>query len=216
MPDNVFFEIDDCSETDWARPFDSYDFIHTQMMLGCLVSFKKFIKTSRKYLRPGSGWLECHELDPLPRCDDDTMPADFALTKWNNLHEESIQMMDEPRSCRIAPEIARWMREAGFVDIRERIDKIPVNPWPKDSRMRQIGTWWEQCFLDGLAGFSYKILGPEGHGWSKTEIDVFLIDVRNAIADRHIHAYQNLYVVYGRRPNPDEESKLQRKRPAPA
>lgn len=75
VPVNVSFELQDCTDTDWARPLGSLDFIYTQSLFGSLRSYSEYLITARKYLVPGTGWIECCELDIKPRCDDSSMPG---------------------------------------------------------------------------------------------------------------------------------------------
>lgn len=63
VPPNVFFEVEDCTDEEWARPHDSTDFIHCQFLMGALQDYEALIAKARSYLVPGSGWLECRELD---------------------------------------------------------------------------------------------------------------------------------------------------------
>lgn len=211
VPPKVNFEIHDCTETDWCRPLASLDFIHTAVMLGSLPSYSKLIKNARRYLRPGDGWLECHEMLPETYCDDDTVPRSWPFRAWESYLMEGSTKMESPKPLRIADKLATWMREAGYVDVHERIDRIPMNPWPKSPFLKHIGLLWEANWLEGLSAFSYKLLGPDGLGWSQNEIEVFLVDVRKCIKDRTVHAYQKMYVVYGRRPTEAEERVLIKK-----
>lgn len=75
VPENVSFELQDCTDTDWARELGSLDFIYAQSLFGSLRSYSQYLITARKYLVPGSGWIECCELDIKPRCDDSSMPG---------------------------------------------------------------------------------------------------------------------------------------------
>ncbi|ERF72485.1 hypothetical protein EPUS_07694 [Endocarpon pusillum Z07020] len=216
VPPRVSFEVHDCTETDWCRPLASLDYIHVAIMLGSLPSYSKLIKNARRYLKPGEGWLECHEMMPDICCDDDTVPPSWPFRAWHSYLEESITKMESPKPLRVADKLATWMREAGYVDIHERIDRIPLNSWPKHPSLKNIGRLWEANWLDGLAAFSYKLFGPEGLGWTQNEIEVFLIDVRKCIKDRNVHAYQKMYVVYGRRPSEEEEKAMMKKPSKPA
>jgi hypothetical protein len=188
------------------------DYIRSAIMLGALPSYSKLIKNARRYLRQGNGWLECHELLPEIYCDDNTVPPNWPFQAWQSYLEEGSTRMENPRPLRVADKLATWMREAGFVDIHERVDKVPMNSWPKDPLLKHIGRLWEINWLDGVSAFSYKIFGPEGLGWTRNELEVFLVDVRKCIKDRNVHAYQKMYVVYGRRPS-EEEEKLMMKKP---
>lgn len=211
VPPKVSFEIQDCTETDWCRPLASLDYIRTAVMLGALPSYSKLITNARRYLTPGVGWLECHEmLLPEICCDDDTLPPNWPFQLWQAYLEEGTTKMEPPRPIRVADKLATWMRHAGYVDIHERVDKIPMNSWPRDPFLKHIGRLWEANWLDGLSGFSYRLFGPDGLGWSQNEIEVFLVDVRKCIKDRNVHAYQKMYVVYGRRPSEEEEKVLKK------
>jgi hypothetical protein len=214
VPPNVFFEISDCTDEDWGLRISSFDLIHTRIMLGSLPCFESLIRTSKRYLKPGAGWLECHELDIGPYCDDGTMPPDYALAQYAKFFVEATKQVVPPRPVDTADKIAMWMRQAGYVDVHERIDKMPFNPWPRDPFLKQLGRDWEGHVMQGLAGWSYKMFGERGLGWTREKIEVFLIEVRKALKNRYIHAYCNVHVVYGRRPSEEEERQM-RRMPAP-
>ncbi|KAL2012009.1 hypothetical protein VTN00DRAFT_4727 [Thermoascus crustaceus] len=210
VPENVHFLIDDATENDWLWNANHFDLIHTGHLSGSLPSFKDMMEKAFHHLRPG-GYLECHEIDPKPQCDDGTMPpenpdgpSEYALHDWFYYHERSSQVIDPPRPFRIAHNIATWMKEVGFVDVQEIVTKIPLNTWPTDPVQCEIGSWSEANWLDGLAGWSYKPF--RDLGWSIAEIEVFLVNVRKSIQNRNVHAYHNLYVVTGRKPRPGETS----------
>lgn len=154
--------------------------------------------------------MECQELDPQPKCDDGTMPqqnpdgySEYALHDWFDLSVRSGQVSDPLRQFRIAHRIACWMREVGFVDVEDRISKLPVNSWSDDQHLKNIGHWSEANWLEALAGWSYKPFFVLG--WSKPEIEVFLVNVRKCIQNRDIHAYMDYHVVTGRKPHPGEK-----------
>jgi hypothetical protein len=113
-----------------------------------------------------------------------------------------------------AKSLAAWMRQAGYVDVKERVDKMPINPWPRDPALKQLARSWNLHLMIGLAGWAYKIFGDRGLGWTRERIEIFLIDVRKSIKDRYVHAYNNIHVVYGRRPSEEEEMQNNRM-PAP-
>lgn len=210
MPENVHFLVDDCTEDDWLWDHDHFDLIHISHLTGSLPSYKALLRKAMRHLKPGS-YIECHELDPKPKCDDGTMPpenpdtfCDYALIDWFDLNVRSGQAADPPRQFRVAHRMARWMTDLGFVDVQTRIFKLPTNPWPSDPHLKTIGSWSETNWLEALSGWSYKPL--MGLSWSKPEIEVFLVDVRKSIQDRNVHSYTDFYVVTGRKPYPGEQT----------
>lgn len=210
VPSNVYFEIQDCSDHDWVRPEDSVDYCHIRLMSGALTSYKDLIQTSKKYLRPGTGWIECQEVHPQPIADDNTIPEEWPLKVWEeNMDYAATRCLRPARPIRVAPHIRTWMEEAGYVDIHEHITKIPLGAWPKDKRLKNIGGWWLANWLAGLQGFTYKLFSGDGLRWSRDEIEVHLADVRKAALMKNVHSYHRYYVVYGRRPTPEEEHKEQ-------
>lgn len=207
VPENVSFEIADCTEPDWYRPKDSVDLIFARMMLSSIASYPSFMSTAKLYLRPGTGWLECQDIDPRPRSDDGTIPANWPLTQWEDNMDKGLKKIHESLTMHAAPNLKRWMEDAGYVEVHEIIHKIPVGSWPKNGQLKRIGRAWAELLYDGLPAFSYKILGPEGLGMTRTEIEVFLADVRKSVNDRNVHYYFNFHTVCGRRPSASEEMK---------
>lgn len=51
--------------------------------------------------------------------------------------------------------VKQWYLEVGFVDVQERMYKIPTNGWPKDERLKEMGKMWERQWQTGLSGFSF-------------------------------------------------------------
>jgi len=190
IPANVHFLIDDASEPDWLYPPAHFSYIHTRVLLGCFEDFRAIIARSFTYLEPG-GHMESQEPYPTPYCDDGTMRPDSQLLEWTRQLDDAA--MTSARPIRIANKLKRWYEEAGFVDVQERLYKLPLNPWPEDKRMKEIGRWSEVNMLDGVQGFSLawfsRVLG-----WSMAEIEVYLVGVRRAIVQREAHVYYKAYV----------------------
>ena len=207
VPENVHFVIDDISEPDWLyQPHEYFDYIHIRCMLGAIESYRGLINNSFKYLNAGNGYLECQEWLLDLCCDDDTleMQKEYPFRDWiDYAHQSSAEMMNPPRPLRFAHKMKRYMEEVGFVDVHERIYKVPLNGWSKDPHLNNLGEWHLNNWLDGLGGFSYGLFGDHGLGWNQTEIEVFLVGVRKSLQDKNIHVYQKFYVVTGRKPTED-------------
>ena len=200
VPENVHFYIDDASEEDWAQPINHFDYIHTRVLLGCFEDFRDVIRKGFRYTKPG-GYMESQELMSTPYCDDGTMKPAWAFAEWTK-HGDNASMAAN-RPMRIANKLKRWYEEAGFVDVQEKVFKIPLNTWPRDPEKKELGAMWEQNWLAGLQAFSLAVFSRFLH-WSKEEIEVYLIGVRKAISDRSVHCYHKVYVVWGRKPETGE------------
>ena len=197
VPPNVRFWIEDSSE-DWAQwHTPDYDYVHTRMSVGCFGDYKsEIVDKAFAYLRPG-GWFEAQELFPRMHCDDGTLTDDSPLKVWSETLMGASSKASRPVD--IAPKLKEWMQQAGFVDVRERVFKLPVNNWPLQRFYKDVGRLWQQNLLMGLSGLSLALLSRV-EGWSVERIELFLIDVRKALSDPSIHAYNRVHVVVGRKP----------------
>lgn len=213
VPQNVHFFIDDASEEDWAVPSDYFDYIHTRVLLGCFADFQEVIKKGFYYTKPG-GHMESQEIMSTPYCDDGTMPEDWPFLEWTKYNDDAAVAADRP--LRIADKLKWWYQEAGFMDVEEKVFKLPMNPWPRDKHLKTLGRISEDNWLAGIAGFS---MAPFSRilNWSKVEIEVrldylrlvcladefsqvYLVNVRKAISDRNVYAYHKVFVIWGRKP----------------
>jgi len=197
-PPNVRFLIEDAAEDNWGSHL--YDYIHTRMLLGSFEDFRDIINRAYRYLEPG-GMMESQELYPTAYCDDGTMPADHAFCEWTRTQDEAAMTLGRP--LRIANKMKKWYEQAGFVDVHEEVLKMPINQWPKDPQLKMLGRFWGQMLLEGLQGFSLAYF-TRAFGWTKDEVEVYLVKVRRAIADKNVHAYHKIYVVWGRKPTREE------------
>lgn len=196
VPPNVRFFVEDSTE-EWDYPPSEFDLIHTRVTIGCWADMKKeIIARAFHHLKPG-GWLECQEVPGMPHCDDGTMPPDYDWLKWTLELYNSSRLAN--RQVDVGEQLKDWMREVGFVDVHEAVFKIPLNGWPKDTRLKHVGMLWQRNLLDGLQGFSLGFFSKH-LGKTQEEIEVSLVDVRRSLFNRKIHAYHKLYVVYGRKP----------------
>jgi len=185
---NVIWLVDDANNEDWgSKP---YDYIHTRMMMGCFDDFRDIIKRSYDNLQPG-GWMESQELYPSVLCDDGTMDkSKHAFHQFWQKLDEAAMIMGKP--LRIANKLKRWYEEAGFVDVHEEVFKIPINSWPKDPQFKLIGRFWADSLNLGVQGFALALF-TRYLAWTKDELEVYLVDVRQSLQDKSVHAYHKLY-----------------------
>lgn len=52
---------------------------------------------------------------------------------------EAIRAADKMgQTARPGPKLKEWAKEAGFVNIKEHVFKVPYGPWPKDPKLVSI------------------------------------------------------------------------------
>ncbi|KAI8283107.1 putative methyltransferase tdiE [Colletotrichum sp. SAR11_240] len=191
---NVAFEIDDLEE-DWtySKPFD---YIHSRLLTSAVSDWKIYLTKCFENLTLG-GWLELQEADVWPFSDDNTFPKDSAFARMAVLLKEAAAKMGRPWFD--LPSLKTIMLEVGFVDVRLKLHKWPINDWPKDQRYKNIGTWTYDNVTNGLEAM---VMAPYTRAleWTRNEVNIFLVDVRKDLKNRHFHAYYPVYVITGRKP----------------
>lgn len=95
------------------------------------------------------------------------------------------------RACkplRYNEETRAMLAAQGFVDIREQIIKIPLNPWEGNSHQKDVGRWYNLGMTQGLEAVS---LGPltRMFGWTMEDVVRLTNDVKKEICSRKIHAF---------------------------
>ncbi|CCF34317.1 hypothetical protein CH063_06335 [Colletotrichum higginsianum] len=193
-PPNVKFEIDDVDEPwTYSQPFD---YIHTRMMTSSIGNWKEYIQKCFDNLEP-NGYLELNEIDLTPGCDDGTLKDSHALVKMARLWGDAAEHFGRPFQNN--RDLVDTMADVGFVDIHAQTFKWPSNPWPRDKKHKELGYW---NYDNSVAGLEAFMMAPftRVHGWTKEEVTVFAMQVRNEMKDPTIHSYSNIWSIYGRKP----------------
>ena len=148
-------------------------------------------------LKPG-GWIELQELRFVASCDDGTLPPQSYVVKFlqgvkDGLAAFGVDLLGMQKN-------QENVKAAGFVSVDEQAFKVPIGSWPRNQKMKTIGTYNRSMIYDGLQGIS---MGPFTRGlkWSPQEVEVFLVDVRKALLDRSQHSYLPFHVVIGQKPH---------------
>ncbi|EHK26234.1 uncharacterized protein TRIVIDRAFT_35899 [Trichoderma virens Gv29-8] len=199
VPENVEFYVEDSSEP-WNYS-DAFDYIHTKTTGGCWESYETQIaQQAFDTLSPG-GWFESQECASVPYCDDGTLKPDSALGSWFQEFLNAAEAAKRPLGefCHLKSIYER----VGFVDVHERIFKVPLNGWPKDQNLKEIGRLMEANMQMGLSAFSLGLFNRI-YGRTPEEIEVSLVEVRRDVSDPSIHAYLPIFVVWGRKPFPEK------------
>ncbi|KAK6223057.1 methyltransferase domain-containing protein [Colletotrichum tabaci] len=194
VPPNVTFYIDDL-EDDWTYSY-KFDFVYGRMLTGSIADWPRFIHQSYEFLEPG-GWIELTDILLDLQSDDGTVGPDCAAQRWAAHMREAAAIWKRPLdSCMF---YKQQLAEAGFTNVTERVYKWPSNPWPKDGKFKELGMWTYENIGVGLSGLSLALF-TRALGWSKEQLEVFLVDVRKDMKDRSIHGWWPIYVVYAQKP----------------
>ncbi|KAL4793086.1 S-adenosyl-L-methionine-dependent methyltransferase [Aspergillus venezuelensis] len=196
VPPNLEFQVDNF-EDEWNFRENSFDLIHSRLLLASVSDYPALFSKALGALKPG-GYLEMQDIDPGFECDDDSIPDDSSALQWSKLFFEGCEKIGH----RIpAPEEYKtMMEEAGFVDVRLRVMKRPTNVWAKETHMKRLGLYTLTNHLNGLHAFTIGLF-TRVLGWSPAEVEVLIAKCKREWKDPSIHAYQRVLFIYGKKPD---------------
>ncbi|RDW69217.1 hypothetical protein BP6252_08237 [Coleophoma cylindrospora] len=147
-------------------------------------------------LTPG-GYFELQDVCFPCKSPDGTLEG-TSLQQWQTLMVDGLRKLG--KDFEKVKEYGTYMREAGFVDVVEKKYTWAIGPWIRGKKQKPQATWWAQNFLNGIHGWSMAIV-TRGMGWTPEEVEVLLAGVRDDVKNyRNVHAYVQMYVVYGKTP----------------
>lgn len=199
VPANVKFELDDATD-EWTWPQNTFDFIHLRYLFGAITDWTALFREAHRCTRPG-GWIQSCEIDPCFESDDGTIEGNSAIETWNALFLEGGKKLGNSFSVVKENLQVEAMHEAGFVDIRQVDHKVPVGPWTKDPQIREVGQYLKLTMENDLQG--YTLMLWHKLEWPADDYQIFLMNMRKVLRNRHIHGYMFLRYVYGRKPDSD-------------
>ena len=127
------------------------------------------------------------------------MPPDNAVLEYWTLINQGLNNLGVEFHAVANGRMADMMRDCGFINVTERVLQIPIGTWPKNKVLKTVGVYWRTILLDGIQAIA---LGPltRGCGWTREEVEVFLVKARRDYLDNRPLAYMPLHIIYGQKP----------------
>ena len=131
-----------------------------------------------------NGVVQLHEAALRISTDDDTIPKGGAVEEYQRNFDEAA----EPAGLEdVTEDLEQWLLDAGFVDVRVVVKKLPLGPWPKESSKKELGRWGLAIINEGLQSFGIglftRVLGK------KPEEAQQICDAAFAELGRNVHVY---------------------------
>jgi hypothetical protein len=140
------------------------------------------------------------EVHHFPISSNGSMAPDHPVAQYWSLINEGLDKLGVKTFHAVANGgLSTMMREAGFVNVTERVLQIPLGTWPKNKVLKTVGLYWRTILTDGIQAIA---LGPltRGCGWSPGDVEMFLVEVRKAYKDNSNLLYMPLHIIYGQKP----------------
>ncbi|KAG6291982.1 hypothetical protein E4U46_000583 [Claviceps purpurea] len=178
-------DVDDC-ELDWIER--DVDLVHFRYMVVLLKDTTKPLGHAFECLRPG-GWVELQDFQPIPLCDDGTMPGDDPVKHPLDLTERAFEKFG--MRFKLSAELEPYLREAGFENIHCKIFKVPIGPWAKDHLMRVVDLYQRLVVMEILPSMSGRLF--HALEMSEAEAEMAIAMARKGLNDPNVHRYFNYY-----------------------
>ncbi|KAI1816112.1 S-adenosyl-L-methionine-dependent methyltransferase [Poronia punctata] len=176
VPPNVKFVIDNV-ENPWPCPPESLDFIHARGLAGGVSDWPGLFKQAYEKLKPG-GLLEWSEM-AIQIFDFDSNLGDAELCpkfleSWRDAAKRNnIDFSPSPNG-------PLWLVEAGFENIVQRTEIIPVGDWAQDENMRTRKALFSDIFMDHFDNHCGLLF--TNAGWTREQFDAvaptFMEDIK--------------------------------------
>ncbi|KAK5657495.1 hypothetical protein OQA88_3067 [Cercophora sp. LCS_1] len=194
VPPNVKFEIDDV-EDEWVHDAP-FDYIFCRYMAGCILNWPKLVNSVYANVKPG-GWAEFQDFDLTYYSEDGSLKEDGPTNKWQTLLQSACRTIG--REPNPGPQLQKWVEEAGFENITHEKFVVPLGPWPRDKKLKDVGMFNMANILGGLEAFSLRLfIGVLG--WEKEEVLVLTSQVRKELKSIHVHAQIDFHIVHAQKP----------------
>jgi len=193
VPPNCRFEVDDV-ESEWVHPENTFDLVHNRYMLGSIKNWDEHFCRMFRHIKPG-GYLEVKE--GVLELYSQSGPCPENVTKFFELLRESGNKSGRPMIG--VEDFRAKMEAAGFQDVEERVDKLPVGTWPKDKLLSQIGTYTQIAHLEGVSAYGTALF-TRVLGWAPSDTARFFDQVCEHFRDNNSLFYTLRYNLVGRKP----------------
>lgn len=148
VPPNVQFIIDDIA-SEWLYPENHFDMVHSRHMAIGIKNWEHVLSSSYAHLKPG-GWLEFCEFDYFPSCDDSTIDDSNLHHRYHSLLAQGMAKASVDLHAALL--LKGRIERAGFVNVTEKVMKVPLGHWPKNPLLKKVGRYMHAVLYDGLQG----------------------------------------------------------------
>jgi hypothetical protein len=152
-------------------------------MAACIANWPLLVGRVYENLAAG-GWAEFQDFDLVFYSQNGPLKQDSNILFWSNQMFHAVRQTN--REPHPGPKLERWVRNAGFANVRCKKFTLPIGSWAKQRRQKEIGLLNLAQLLDGLEAFSLRCF-CQVLGWERDEVLGLLEKVREEFMDRRAH-----------------------------
>ncbi|KAH0559610.1 hypothetical protein GP486_003875 [Trichoglossum hirsutum] len=142
-------------------------------------------------IKPGC-WVELQDYDHDIYSEDGSLKEDSNLRQWNIDLLKAFS--DMGRDASPGAHLRGWVTDAGFENVTHKVLKVPIGPWAKEKRLKDIGNLNLINLLEGMEAISVAPF-TRSLGWSQEKVQALLVGVRKDVQNPRIHAIYDLLIT---------------------
>lgn len=171
--------------------------MHIRQLTGFISDWPKLYAQALRVLKPG-GYFEAVDFLGIA-CDDSSVPEDSYMFRWSKLWSDGVS----GAGMAVVSSHKDALVTAGFEGVVYRAVKVPIGTWAKEESGKEIGMYMRQQLVEGGESITLAVM-TRFLGWSKEEVDLLLVGLRRDLRAGKYHAYTNLHITYGRKPEKEK------------
>lgn len=84
-------------------------------------------------------------------------------------------------------------RKKGLTKTVLSVFQVPLSPWPKDKRLKELGQYMNLLMAEAMQAYSLALF-TRVLGWQPEEVEILLAQARKDLNNWNYHLYTRLYV----------------------
>ena len=154
-------------------------------MGGSIANWPGLLRQAYDHLSPG-GYIELSDFDAWASTDDDSLPVSSSYHEFQVKLDEAAKKFG--RNMNVGPLHKQNLIEAGFVDVVDDRRKVPLSPWARDPKMKELGRYMQVQMLDAVESYGLALL-TRVLGWDQVRTQVLIAGVRQDLRNKNYHMY---------------------------
>lgn len=165
----------------WKQPFD---FIHSANIAQGIHDWPTYASRIFDNLAPG-GVVQLRESHVVFQCDDNSIPAGGAIETHCARFVKAAEATGLTNNLE---DLAGFLVDAGFEDVKVVIKKLPLAPWPKDPKKKELGRWGNCIASNGMKSYCLALC-TNVLGMTLEEANRSCDEAFAEVCKREVHAY---------------------------
>ncbi|KAK3983931.1 S-adenosyl-L-methionine-dependent methyltransferase [Cladorrhinum sp. PSN332] len=198
VPPNVRFEMEDATQ-EWTFKPNSFDYIHMRYLFGSIPDWDFVFEQAYRALKPG-GWIETFDADAGLFGEDGSVAENSALDTWSKVFKAAGKKFGRTFYPIEDNKQVPGLEKAGFKNLDIWDLNVPINGFPRDPKLKEIGQFGHLSVtrdLEGMVLYAFR----QVMDWEDAELHAFIAHFKAQIRDvKNCHPVFKVRIVCAQKP----------------